>query len=65
MRSTYVKRIQKLSERLSDPALAEHAGTIKSNTFSRRRKMPLKDILICYLSKKGLTTALELRNYIQ
>lgn len=65
MRGTYAKRIQKLSERLSDPALAEHARTIKSNTFSRRRKMPLKDILICCLSKKGLTTALELRNYFQ
>lgn len=25
--------------------------------------MPLKDILLCCLSKKGLTTTLELRNY--
>lgn len=63
MRSTYMKRIQKLSEKLSDPALAERARKINSNTFSRNRKMPLKDILLCCLSKKGLTTTLELRNY--
>ena len=31
MRGTYTKRIQKLSDRLSDPALAEHARTIKNN----------------------------------
>ena len=63
MSSTYMKRIQKLSEKLSDPALAERARKINSNTFSRNRKMPLKDILLCCLSKKGLTTTLELRNY--
>lgn len=65
MSGAYIKRIQKLSERLSDPALAEHARGTKSNTFSRNRKMPLKDILLCCLSKKGLTTALELRNYFK
>ena len=52
MRSTYIERIQKLSEKLSDPALAERARKINSNTFSRNRKMPLKDILLCCLSKK-------------
>lgn len=65
MKGSYIKRIQKLSERVSDPALAEHARKVKSNTFSRQRKMPLKDILLCCLSKKGLTTVLELRNYFQ
>ena len=61
MRSTYIERIQKLSEKLSDPALAERARKINSNTFSRNRKMPLKDILLCCLSKKGLTTTLVQR----
>lgn len=65
MRGTYIKRIQKLSEKLSDPALAERARKINSNTFSRNRKMSLKDILLCCLSKKGLTTTLELRNYFK
>lgn len=65
MRGTYIERIQKLSEKLSDPALAERARKINSNTFSRNRKMPLKDILLYCLSKKGLTTTLELRNYFK
>lgn len=65
MSEAYIARIQKLSERLSDTALAEHARGTKGNTFFRNRKMPLKDILLCCLSKKGLTTALELRNYFK
>lgn len=65
MNETYIARIKKLSESLSDTNLAEHARGIKGNTFSRNRKMPLKDILLCCLSKKGLTTALELRNYFK
>lgn len=63
MRGTYIERIQKLSEKLSDPILSKHARKTNTNTFSRNRKMPLKDILLCCLSKKGLTTTLELRNY--
>lgn len=65
MSETYIARIKKFSENLSDTTLAEHARGIKGNTFSRNRKMPLKDILVCCLSKKGLTTALELRNYFK
>lgn len=65
MRGAYIERIQKLSEKLSDPTLAERARKINSNTFSRNRKMSLKDILLCCLSKKGLTTTLELRNYFK
>lgn len=38
MSGTYVERIQKLSEKLSDSALAERARKINSNTFSRNRK---------------------------
>ena len=65
MRGSYIEGIQKLSEKLSDPNLAVHARKMGSNTFSRNRKMSLKDILLCCLSKKGLTTALELRNYFK
>ena len=65
MRGSYIERIQKLSEKLSDPNLAVRARKMDSNTFSRNRKMSLKDILLCCLSKKGLTTALELRNYFK
>jgi len=65
MKGDYIKRIQKLSEKLSDPALAERARKINSNSFSRNRKMSLRDVLMCCLSKKGLTTTMELRNYFK
>ena len=35
------------------------------SSWSRRRNMPLEDILICTLGKKGLSTAMELRHYFQ
>ena len=53
------------SELLSDPELVNYARKNGNNTFSRNRKMPLKDMLLCCLSKKGLTTAFELRNYFK
>ena len=61
----YKRRFHKLSALLSDSKLTEHARLKGSNTFSRNRKMPLKDLLLCCLSKKGLTTSFELRNYFR
>jgi len=34
-------------------------------SWSRRRKMPLHDILTCTLAKKGLSTVMEIRQYFQ
>ena len=65
MDKPYKGRFQKFSESLSDPELINYARQIGKNTFSRKRKMPLKDMLLCCLSKKGLTTAFELRNYFR
>ena len=65
MDKSYKRRFQKFSESLSDPELINYARQIGKNTFSRKRKMPLKDMLLCCLSKKGLTTAFELRNYFK
>ena len=59
------KRFQMFSEALSDPVLVNYARLNGSNTFSRKRKMPLKNMLLCCLSKKGLTTVFELRNYLK
>lgn len=53
------------AELLSEPELVNYARKNGNNTFSRKRKMPLKDMLLCCLSKKGLTTAFELRNYFK
>ncbi len=65
MDKSYKRRFQMFSESLSDPELVNYARKNGNNTFSRKRKMPLKDMLLCCLSKKGLTTAFELRNYFK
>lgn len=65
MDKSYETRFQKFSALLSDPELAKHARQNGNHSFSRKRKMPLKDMLLCCLSKKGLTTAFELRNYFK
>lgn len=64
-KKTYEKRFEKLIELLSSVDLTKHARKNNHNTFSRTRKMPLKDILLCCLSKKGLTTEMELRKYFK
>lgn len=34
-------------------------------SFTRNRKMPLKDVLLTMINRKGLTLTLELRNYMK
>jgi uncharacterized lipoprotein NlpE involved in copper resistance len=33
------------------------------NSFTRKRKMPLKDIILCTIDQKGLTTEMKLNKY--
>ena len=42
---------------------AQQKDDIKS--WTRKRRMPLVDMLLCILAKKGLTTVMELRNYFK
>ena len=65
MIKSYKTRFQKFSALLSDPGIAKYARQNGKHAFSRKRKMPLKDMLLCCLSKKGLTTTFELRNYFK
>jgi len=44
-------------------AIARQAGD--TGSWSRRRDMPLEDILMCTLAKRGLSTAMEVRHYFQ
>ncbi len=37
----------------------------KNNVFVRNRKMPLNDLLLTMVNKKGITLTLELRNYMK
>ena len=64
-KKTYEKRFEKLIQLLSSDELLPYARQNNNNTFSRIRKMPLKDILLCCLAKKGLTTDMELRKYFK
>ena len=59
------QEFQKFSALLSDPEIVKICETEWKPCFSRKRKMPLKDMLLCCLSKKGLTTTFELRNYFK
>lgn len=63
MKKTYIRRFWKFYQQLISPALAGHARKEGKNTFTRRRKMPLEDILLCCLAKKGLTAVMELLSY--
>lgn len=65
MIKSYKTRFQKFSALLSNPEIAKYARQNGKHAFSRKRKMPLKDMLLCCLSKKGLTTTFELRNYFK
>jgi hypothetical protein len=49
------------SERIK--AWARRAGDFSS--WTRQRDMPLEDILLCTLGKKGLSTTMEIRHYFQ
>lgn len=37
----------------------------KENIFIRNRKMPLQDLLLTMINRKGITLTLELRNYMK
>ena len=43
--------------------MKEYAHLDHPKSFTRKRKMPLEDIILCTLSKKGLTTAMEIHKY--
>ena len=59
-------RIEQLFEEIHSEeikAAGRQAGDMSS--WTRRRAMPLEDILMCTLAKKGLSTTMELRQYFQ
>lgn len=58
----YQKRFEKITETIESEEIREIARN-GSNHFSRNRKMPLEDLVICTMAKHGLTTIMELYNY--
>ena len=63
MGAGYHRRLERLAGSIGSPTLTAYARMPGSNSFSRRRKMPLGDILLSSLAHKGLSTAMELRCY--
>ena len=62
---TYL-RINRLFEEIHSEHIkpsARHAAD--SGRWTRQRKMPLHDMLLCTLAKKGLSTVMELRHYFK
>jgi len=59
-------RIEQLSSEIHSEWIREAArlnGDFSS--WTRQRDMPLEDILLCTLAKKGLSTTMEIRHYFQ
>ena len=65
MSKSHKKKFQKYFNLLAEYELIKHARHKGSNIFYRNRKMSLKDMLLCFLSKKGLITVFERRNYFK
>ena len=59
-------RIKHLLEQIYSEKIKEWAREVGDfSSWTRRRDMPLEDILLCTLGKKGLSTTMELRQYFQ
>jgi hypothetical protein len=59
-------RIKQLFEEIQSKGIREAARlTGDVSSWSRQRNMPLGDILICTLAKKGLSATMEIRQYFQ
>lgn len=63
MINRYKERYVKVVKTINSETIKECAQINYQNTFTRKRKMPLDDIIMCTLSKKGLTTEMELHKY--
>lgn len=58
-----VKNLKLLFNTICSDEIKEYTHLNNKNSFTRKIKMPLNDIILCTLCKKGLTTVMELRQY--
>jgi hypothetical protein len=66
MSGQYKEQFSRVQERVSSKNLRDQARVTEApNAFSRNRKMPLQDILLCILAKKGKTGIMEVREYFK
>ena len=66
MKKRYKVRYEKIYEMINSTEIKKYGRLPNEpSSFTRDRKMPLKDMVINVLSKKGLTTSMELREYFE
>lgn len=53
----------RLIKAINSDTLKKYAQLNNEKAFTRKKKMPLEDIILCTLSKKGLTTEMELHKH--
>lgn len=63
MTNLYKERFMKIVKVINSDTIKDYAQLKHQKTFTRKRKMPLEDIILCTLAKKGLTTEMELHKY--
>lgn len=61
---TAYDRVTETFEKLNSPRIKE-LGKLKTNNFTRNRKMPFQDLSLYILSQKGKTIAMEINNYFK
>lgn len=59
----YKKRFTKIVKIINLDTIKEYAHLNHPKSFTRKRKMLLEDIILCTLSKNGLTTTIEIHKY--
>jgi hypothetical protein len=66
MQNDYRQRFEMILNMIRSSEILEYAR-LKDlpNSFSRRRKMPADDVIMSILGRKGLTTAMEIRDYTE
>ncbi|WP_223919186.1 hypothetical protein ACFLKA_03300 [Clostridium caseinilyticum] len=63
MINCYKERFKKMVKTINSDVMIEYAHLNNPKSFTRKRKMPLQDIILCTLSNKGLTTSMEIHKY--
>ena len=59
------KRVMQDLEKTGTPCYIELCRGNRESSFTRRRKLPLQDVLQSIINRRGLTLTLELRNYMK
>ena len=64
MKNDYKTRFRNMSDEVKSKTILDYARMKDyPNSFTRKRKMPVDDMIISILSRKGLTTSMDISDY--